>query len=94
MSEKRCPHCGEWSVWTQKLEDPCQHCGKPLGGAELKERKKKIRLALEDQKKWVFYIREEDGPVLRAFKKVANFFYFIFMLIIGFIVWLIAMLPG
>jgi len=31
MGEKKCPHCGEWSTWNQKLDDPCDHCGKPLG---------------------------------------------------------------
>ncbi len=94
MSEKRCPHCGKWTTWTQNLEDTCQHCHKSLGGRYLVEQKERIRKDQEKKREWIFEINQKDHPVVSFMKKAANLFYFVFFMIVSFIVWLIAALPG
>ena len=94
MSQKKCPHCGEWSVWTNNYEDRCEHCGEFLSPVEL-ERKEKFILEQDRQEKgWMFYINPEDSGAKKFFKKSGNLFYTVFMAIMTFIMWLIAALPG
>ncbi|WP_143962724.1 hypothetical protein [Litoribacter populi] len=94
MGEKRCPHCGKWSDWNQKLEDPCDHCGKPLGGEDLEHRNRDRQKAQERAESWIFYIREDDSDFVKFWKTVGNTFYIIYMSILSFFAWLIAALPG
>ena len=94
MGEKRCPHCGNWSSWNQRLEDPCEHCGQPLGGEDLVHRQQQEKKAQERAESWIFYIREDDSDFTKFWKKVGNTFYIIYMSILSFFAWLIAALPG
>ncbi len=65
-----------------------------MGGKDLANAEKRKQRVAADKKDWVFYIHQDDSLILRILKKTGNFFYVIFMAIIGFIVWLIAALPG
>lgn len=94
MGEKKCPHCGEWSSWNQKLDDPCDHCGKPLGGEDLVHQQKVEKDAQDRAEKWIFYIREDDSDLMVVLKKIGNTAYVIYMSILSFIAWVIAALPG
>lgn len=94
MGQKKCPHCGEWSNWKMNLTDPCEHCGKTLGGKDLENQKRREESLEADEKNWMFYIHENDPAWKIRIKKVGNFFYTIFMAILSFILWLIAALPG
>ncbi|GMQ27701.1 hypothetical protein [Algoriphagus confluentis] len=94
MGQKKCPHCGEWSTWTMRLTDLCEHCGKTLGGKDLENQQRREETIKANEKNWMFFIDEND-PVWKAnLKKIGNFFYTIFMAIVSFILWLIAALPG
>lgn len=94
MGEKKCPHCGEWSTWNQNLDDPCDHCGKPLGGEDLAHKQMVEKDAQERAEKWIFYIREDDSDLMVVLKKIGNTAYVIYMSILSFIAWVIAALPG
>jgi len=94
MGEKKCPHCGKWSTWNQKLDDPCDHCGLPLGGEDLKHQQKVKKDAQDRAEKWIFYIREDDSDLMVTLKKIGNTVYIIYMSILSFIAWVIAALPG
>jgi uncharacterized membrane protein YvbJ len=94
MGEKKCPHCGQWSTWNQKLDDPCDHCGKPLGGEDLVHQQMVEKDAQDRAEKWIFYIREDDSDLMVALKKIGNAAYVVYMSILSFIAWLIAALPG
>lgn len=94
MGEKKCPHCGEWSAWNGDMRDACDHCGKPLGGRDLDYQEKRDADTKRNEEQWIFYIKESDSEAVKLAKQVGNFFYTIYMGIITFIAWLIAVLPG
>ncbi|PZX58002.1 class I tRNA ligase family protein [Algoriphagus chordae] len=94
MSQKKCPHCGEWSIWTNNYEDRCEHCGEFLSPVELERKEKFIQEQDRQEKGWMFYINPEDSGFKKFFKKSGNLFYTVFMAIMTFIMWFIAALPG
>ncbi len=94
MSQKKCPHCGRWSEWNQNLTDRCEYCGKPLAQEALDRAQKRAEEKSQSEKDWMFYIHPDDSDLLIFFKKAGNLFYTVFMAIISFIMWLIAILPG
>jgi len=94
MGEKKCPHCGKWSTWSQNLNDLCVHCGKPLGGKDLEYQEKRQAQKQANEEQWIFNIKEEDPVLVKHLKKIGNFFYVIYMAILTFFAWVIAFLPG
>jgi hypothetical protein len=94
MGEKKCPHCGNWSAWSGNMTEPCGSCGKPLGGRDLDYHLSREKDKKANDENWIFFIKESDGFFVKNAKIVGNFFYTIYMAIITFLVWLIAMLPG
>ncbi|MCC5932376.1 MAG: hypothetical protein JJU28_24235 [Cyclobacteriaceae bacterium] len=92
--QKKCPGCGEWSTWYQSHEDICEHCGTLLSPEAFNRDERRAEYQAASEKKWIFYIEENDGPVLRFFKKIGNTVYLIYMAILTFIMWLIAVTPG
>lgn len=94
MDQKKCRHCGKWSSWNLNLFDLCDHCGQTLGGKDLENQERRIADKENNEDNWMFNIKESDSYVTKGMKKVGNFFYTIFMAIISFILWLIAVLPG
>lgn len=94
MSQKKCPHCGKWSEWTTSFDDRCEHCGEPLSPVDLERKAKKEEEAVRQEQNWMFYIKPDDGALMRFLKKSGNLFYMVFMAIMSFIMWVIAALPG
>lgn len=94
MSQKKCPNCGEWSIWTNKYEDRCEHCGEILSPVELERKEKFTQEQDRQEKEWMFYINPQDSSIVRFFKKSGNLFYTVFITIMTFIMWLVAALPG
>lgn len=94
MGEKKCPHCGAWSKWDQSVHDTCEHCGEKLGGVDLHYHEKRLAQEQANRENWVFFIKETDSDFVKSAKKVGNFFYTIYISIITFLAWLIAVLPG
>lgn len=94
MGEKKCPHCGEWSKWNKNIEDLCEHCGQPLGGRDLEFHQNRQKDIQANKEQWIFYIKESDSDFMKGLKKVGNIFYTIYMAIVTFLAWLVAVLPG
>ena len=93
-NQKKCPHCGKWSMWSNNFEDLCEHCGQILSPIELDRRDKREKEKEIKEKEWMFYIDPDDSGLVKFFKKSGNLFYTVFMAIMTFIMWLIAALPG
>ncbi|WP_297334808.1 class I tRNA ligase family protein [Algoriphagus sp.] len=94
MGQKKCPHCEKWSRWNMNLTDPCEHCGQPLGGKDLKNQERREQEQLKNTENWLFTIKKTDSSLLVFLKKIGNSFYTIFMAILSFLLWLIAVMPG
>lgn len=76
------------------MNEACGSCGKSLGGRDLDYHINREKDKKASDEKWIFFIKESDGAFVKNAKIVGNFFYTIYMAIITFIVWLIAMMPG
>ena len=94
MGEKKFYSCGKWSSWSKQIYETCEHCDAPLGGKDLEYHLIREKETKANEEKWIFFIKETDSPFVRNAKIVGNFFYTIYMAIITFLVWLIAMMPG
>jgi hypothetical protein len=87
-------NCGKWSGWNNNLNDICEHCGKILGGIDLVYEEKRAAQKKANQEQWIFHVNETDDEFIKTLKKTGNFFYTLYISIITFIAWLIAILPG
>lgn len=94
MSQKKCPNCEKWSVWTTSYDDRCEHCGELLSPVEVERKVKQKQEEKRQEEEWMFYIKPDDTFFQKFFKKTGNFFYVIFMGIMTFIMWMIAAMPG
>ncbi|AEL25434.1 hypothetical protein [Cyclobacterium marinum] len=94
MGEKKCPNCGKWTEWNQKLTDTCEHCGEILGKEELAFEEKRAAQKKVNEEQWIFFIKESDSAFVKKSKIIGNFFYSLYITIITIIAWLIAALPG
>ncbi len=92
--EKKCPECGKWSGWQQKLDDKCEHCGALLSPGDKKRQENIAQQQKENQENWIFYIQDDDPGWKKTLKKTGNFIHYVLMAIIGFFAWLIAAIPG
>ncbi|GAB2692917.1 hypothetical protein GCM10027037_15440 [Mucilaginibacter koreensis] len=101
VSEVKCPHCKEWTLWRGHVDDRCLYCGSFLDPQRFsRDVERKIRnevIAEQD----LFYIKPEDGPTKRRIKEQLNklrwlFFYVQlgFAIFVGFILLIISILPG
>ena len=96
-SSRKCPNCGQWSLWNQSPEDLCEHCGKILDPQGLKARqmqeeedfrqKQNINIALIE-------IFPYDSTFTRFWKRIVQGFQITLMGIISFIIWLVTVLAG
>lgn len=86
-SEKKCPVCGNWSVWNMKKDDLCSHCGTALSDYE---RKKELRgEKMRATPSGLFPVNPNDRLLLKMGKYTLNGIHIIFTAIVSFIVWLI-----
>ncbi|GAA4304949.1 hypothetical protein GCM10023183_18680 [Nibribacter koreensis] len=94
---KKCPHCQQWSAWHHQVTDRCEHCHElldPKAHQRLlaqdereEEESKKINIALIE-------ILPTDSAFTRFWKRIVQGFQLMFMAILSFILWLIALLAG
>lgn len=87
ISEKKCPHCGEWTNWRMQAEDVCGHCGQLLWNhiQEKEERADRILSAPTG----LFPVNPNDGMLLKLGKRTVNMAHVAFTAVVGFIIWFI-----
>jgi len=100
VNERKCPACGEW---TNGLITHCTYCGAPtdpsLIAQESRNEREKVRRAekLRNESKTVKKLRAlkgSDKPIHRLIFFIANTLFTIYMGILSFVVWLIALITG
>lgn len=93
-TEKKCPHCGEWTVWEKLPTDRCTHCNELLDAAALKEkeaREEKERIFKEND---FFRVREDDGFLMIAVRKTGWVLHAIFAAITWAFLWFVTTFAG
>jgi transcription initiation factor TFIIIB Brf1 subunit/transcription initiation factor TFIIB len=90
----KCQNCDAWNDVQSTGSQKCSNCGKVLKD-EKKDREKKLSDFREEQMdKWMFTIHEDDNKFVRGTKKVGNAGYYVFISILAFFAWLLAILPA
>lgn len=87
ISQKKCPHCGEWTVWQVGADDVCTHCGQLLS-THLREKEARAKRILATPT-GIFPINETDGLFLKVGKRTLNYAHVAFMAVVGFVMWFI-----
>lgn len=101
VSEVKCPHCREWTLWRGHIDDRCLYCGSFLDPQRFsREVEKKIRREVVTEND-LFYIGPHDGPVRRYLKQRLNgmrwllyYVQLVFVTFISLIMLLLSLLAG
>ncbi len=90
-SIKKCPNCGQWSTWNLSVDDTCDFCGALLDpkAVEARDRREEREAEAEPAIKLI-PIHPDDHPVLKFLKTIARGAQIVFMALISFFIWLIA----
>jgi len=100
LNEKKCPVCGKW---TDGSKMRCVFCGAPIDATLIAEERKKIRDAeaskkrLAEENRFERYLRELQESEKRGHKilfAVLNAVFTVYMAILSFFIWLIALISG
>ena len=74
VSEKKCPHCGEWTLWKGDVDDRCLYCGEFLEPNRFsREVERKIGEEVKKENDY-FALKSSDGPIKREIKIFLNSF--------------------
>ncbi|HEY4323743.1 MAG TPA: hypothetical protein VGN20_07145 [Mucilaginibacter sp.] len=74
IREIKCPHCGEWTMWTGAVDDRCLYCDEFLEPQRFsREIEKKIGKELTKENDY-FFIKPTDGLIKREIKSFLNSF--------------------
>jgi phage FluMu protein Com len=101
VKEIKCPHCGEWTMWSGHIDDRCLYCN---GFLETREYaihiEKKIRKEVINEDDFLF-INPNDGFFKRWLKQILNFVrwggYYIaivFFIVVTLLIVIISFLPA
>ncbi len=72
ISEIKCPHCGEWTMWKGNIDDRCLNCGEFIEPQRFsQEVEKKINKDLKKEDDY-FALKPSDGPFTREVKSFFN----------------------
>jgi hypothetical protein len=94
---KKCPHCGQWSVWNHDPDERCEHCHHLLAPeAQARQQAQEERKEEEKQRFSVDFIKidPDDHWFLRFFKRIGLGFQIVFVGLVTFFIWLIALLAA
>ena len=92
VSQKKCPHCGQWTVWNQGMDDTCSHCGHLLS-THLREKEARAKRIYEAPK-GLFPVQATDGLFLRIGKQTLNVTHIAFMALVSFVMWFVTVVAS
>jgi hypothetical protein len=93
-SEKKCPHCGSWTVWEKKPTDRCTNCNELLDSVALQEmeiREESDRVFKEND---FFRVRQDDNFLMVAIRKTGWVLHAIFAAIAWGVLWFVTTFAG
>ncbi len=93
-SEKKCPHCGQWTSWNQRPEDTCTHCGGVLDPRTVQQKEDRIARERKQVEDSFFTEKPDDNLPMKAVRKVAFVAHAIYAAIVWFFLMMFASTPG
>lgn len=69
QSEIKCPSCGQWNPWTNKVDDKCAGCGNLLEPQRYKQEEER---RIQDGKMNYIVINESDENIVQLGKIFVN----------------------
>lgn len=93
-SEKKCPHCGQWTAWNRRPDDRCTHCHGVLDPRAVEERAAEAAMAEEQTANSFFTVKPDDGLPMIALRKLAFVAHAIYAAIVWLFLVLFASTPG
>jgi len=94
--ERKCKKCGAWN----SQNDFCKECLAPISPKELEKIAVKKRKAIKDKAPkskldtFVEKVKNSNNPFVIILYKTVSFLWFIYMAILSFFLWFIAVGPG
>jgi hypothetical protein len=72
VSEIKCPTCGKWSNWTNKIDEKCPHCNSYLD-PERHKYAEEMRVTAEAMRQNSYLlVKDTDDPVIQMGKQFTN----------------------
>lgn len=93
-SQKKCPSCGQWTVWNVSIDDTCEHCGEYLMARERAAEEARTERIRKDKEKFLFTIKPTDNALQRVARRVGYVFYVTYVAILSLITAILFWLPG
>lgn len=93
-TEKKCPHCGNWTEWEKHPTDRCTSCNEVLDKIALEEKTEREEKAKFIKENDFLRIKETDGLGMRMVRRTAWFFHVIFAAITWAFLWFVTTFSG
>jgi hypothetical protein len=101
IREIKCPHCGQWTMWTGAVDDRCLYCDEFLEPQRFsREIEKKIGKELTKENDY-FFVKPTDGPFMRRIKNFFNsirwliyYFQILFFIFISILLLILTLFAG
>ena len=93
-TEKKCPHCGDWTTWEKQPTDRCGSCNGLLDEIALKEKEEREENERSYQENDFLRIKETDGLGMRVVRKAAWVLHVVFAAITWAFLWMVTTFSG
>lgn len=71
-TEVKCPNCGQWSKWTDQVDEKCPHCGAYFNSSRVLYAEEKRAITDRNRHAGYLVIKEDDDPVIKILKEFVN----------------------
>ena len=93
-TEKKCPHCGEWTTWNKEPSDRCTLCNELLDEVSMREKEHRETKERVDKENDFFRVREDDHFLMIAIRRISWVLHAIFAAIAWAFLWFVTTFSG
>jgi len=72
ISEIKCPSCGEWCKWTNKMDERCPNCHEYLDPGRVRYAEENRINTERNREGSYLVIKDTDDPVVQMFKQFVH----------------------
>lgn len=93
-TEKKCPHCGNWTTWKKQPGDRCSSCQGLLDPKAFEDKQKREEKERAFKENDFFRVRETDNFLMVTVRKVGWVLHAIFAFITWAFLWFVTTFSG